>query len=81
MKLDEVAQALTPEIHERFKEAVAIGKWPDGKTLTQEQKEICIQAIIAYEHKNLQVEDRTGYVPPKNSACAPDGNDDTVKWR
>ncbi|RMH38641.1 MAG: DUF1315 family protein [Gammaproteobacteria bacterium] len=48
--------ALTPEIYEALKEAVEIGKWPDGTVLTEAQREIAMQAVILYSRK-LESED------------------------
>ncbi|MFL0809546.1 MAG: YeaC family protein [Agarilytica sp.] len=80
MDIDQVTSALSPDIIDRFKRAIETGKWPDGKTLTDEQKEICMQAVIAYEHKHLGETDRTGYVPPKETPCAPK-EEEAVKWK
>jgi uncharacterized protein YeaC (DUF1315 family) len=41
---------------------VEIGKWPDGRKLTQEQKELSLQAMIAWELQNLPEDQRTGYM-------------------
>lgn len=70
MNIDQVAQAMTAQIYESFKAAIAIGKWRDGSNLSEEQREICMQAIIAYEYKNLPEEERVGYLPQKASPCA-----------
>ncbi len=80
MNINDVAQIVTPEIYQRFREAIEIGKWPDGRALTEEQKDICMQAIIAYEHKHVKDEDKTGFVPPKKTPCGSDG-DETLKWK
>lgn len=56
---------ITPEIYESLKLAVEIGKWPDGRKLTQEQKELSLQAMIAWEMQNLPEEERTGYMGPQ----------------
>jgi uncharacterized protein YeaC (DUF1315 family) len=53
---------ITPEIYQSLKLAVEIGKWPDGRKLTQEQKELSLQAMIAWEQHNLPEEERTGYM-------------------
>jgi len=83
MNIDQFDRLISPEIYDKFRQAVAIGKWPDGRPLSPEQREICMQAIIAYEHKNLPEEQRTGYVPPKKSACDHDDADDEtpIKWQ
>ncbi len=62
MNVDQMMASLTPEIVARFRTAVEIGKWPNGQLLTQEQREICMQAVLAWEHKHLPEEQRTGYI-------------------
>ncbi|MES2817651.1 MAG: DUF1315 family protein [Pseudomonadota bacterium] len=58
----EMIENITPEIHQRLKLAVEIGKWPDGRKLTQEQKELSLQAMIAWELQHLPEHERTGYM-------------------
>jgi len=50
----EKSQQLSPDIIERFRIALAQGKWPDGQTVTDSQKDILTQAIIVYDaaHKS-----------------------------
>lgn len=62
--LDAIAN-ITPEIYQNLKLAVEIGKWPDGRKLTQEQKELTLQALIAWEIQNLPEEERIGYMGPQ----------------
>ena len=63
----EVASSITAEVYESFELAVEIGKWPDGRKLSLEQKELCLQAMIAYELKHLPEDQHTGYMGPQ--AC------------
>jgi len=42
---------------------VEIGRWPTGAKLTPDQRQMSLQAVIAYEMKHLPAEERTGYVP------------------
>lgn len=42
---------LTPEVYAALKEAVEIGKWPDGTPLNETQREIAMQAVILYSRK------------------------------
>lgn len=65
MDYKKMLDALTPEVYENLKRAVELGKWPDGRVVTKEQRETCMQAVIAYEHKHLPPEQHTGYIPPK----------------
>jgi len=80
MKFEDAATQINPEIYQRFKAALELGKWPDGRKLTREQKEICLQAIMIYEAKHQMVDgDRIGYVDTakKASSCGTDKPDDT----
>ncbi len=82
MNKDEILSAVTPTIYSQFKTAIEIGKWPDGRVLTSEQKETCMQAIITYEHAYLPKTEHTGFVPPKPTDCGsePPETDETIKW-
>jgi uncharacterized protein YeaC (DUF1315 family) len=61
----EAIENITPEIYQNLKLAVEIGKWPDGRKLTQEQKELTLQALIAWETQNMPEEERIGYMGPQ----------------
>jgi hypothetical protein len=60
---------ITPEIHASLKMAVELGHWENGGMLSEEQKALCLQAVIAYDQVNLNPEQRVGYVKPKKDAC------------
>ncbi len=62
MQFQEVINSMTPEIYGNMRTAVEIGKWPDGRKLTSEQRELCLQAIIAYEAKHIPETERTGFI-------------------
>lgn len=81
MDLKQITATLNPELVARFKEAIAIGRWADGRKLTEAQRETCLQAVIAYEHQHMPETERTGYVPPKTSPCAPEDEEHTITWR
>lgn len=77
MNFESAAQQISPEIYQRFKEALELGKWPDGRVLTVEQKEICLQAIIVYETaQGIPEESRTGYVDTSKKKPASGSNKD-----
>lgn len=61
----EMIENITPDIYQSLKLAVEIGKWSDGRKLSQEQKELCLQAMIAWETQNLPEDERTGYMGPQ----------------
>lgn len=79
MDLQQLLNSITPDIYQQLQKVVEIGKWPDGRKVSEEQRSLCIQAIIAYDQRKPETE-RTGYVPPKESACAPDEKPKPIKW-
>ncbi|GAA5006099.1 YeaC family protein [Acinetobacter puyangensis] len=62
MNIEQMLNTLTPEIVEKLRTAVEIGKWGNGVALSKEQREICMQAVLVWEHKNLPETERTGYI-------------------
>ena len=62
MDFRDVLQLVTPQVHEALKRAVEIGKWADGTVLSCEQRELCMQAVIAYDTRYLSAEERSGYI-------------------
>lgn len=62
MDFENLIENITPEIHLSLKRAVEIGKWPGGKILTQEQRALCMEAVISYDNKFLKEDQRVGYI-------------------
>lgn len=65
MTFDELIASITPEIYDRLKRAVELGKWDNGVRLTEEQTEQSMRAIIAYDLKYQEETQRVGYITPK----------------
>jgi len=63
-----VLASLTPELVDKFRTAIELGKWPDGRRLSAEQRETCMQAVMIWEHEHLAASERTGFIhkPVKN---------------
>lgn len=65
-EFEKLVGQLTPDVYANLKSSVELGKWPDGRKLTEEQLEISMQAVIAYEaYHNFAEEERTGYLEGK----------------
>ena len=62
MNIEQMLAVLDADIVERLRTAVEIGKWPNGVVLTTEQRQISMQAVIAWEAKNLPETERSGYI-------------------
>ena len=51
MNVDALLAAMTPETFTNLKQAVETGKWPDGRQLDDNQKAVCLQAVMLYQAK------------------------------
>lgn len=89
MQFQQLINTITPDIYANLKGAIEIGKWPDGRSLTLEQRELCMQAIIAYEAQHVAETERTGFIDRGSKAegeqCADehvhaDDAAQTLKW-
>ena len=58
----EFARKLSPDTYRDLKRSLELGRWPDGRALSPEQRELCMDAIISYEAAHLPEEERTGYM-------------------
>jgi len=62
MDLQEILQFVNPEVLAALRRAVELGRWEDGTRLEPAQRELCLQAVIAYEARELPPQERTGYI-------------------
>ncbi|MCW8193333.1 YeaC family protein [Proteobacteria bacterium 005FR1] len=78
MNFEQLIASIDADTYQRLKTAVELGKWPNGQSLTREQKELSLQAVIAFETRNLPPEQRTGYIE-RNKPTACGHSDDEVE--
>lgn len=62
MDFEQLINNITPDIYRSLKRAIELGKWPDGRVLTQQQKELCMEAVINYEHHHVAETERVGFI-------------------
>lgn len=60
--LEDILAMMNPEVHMNLKTAVELGRWHNGRKLSAEQLEYCLQAIIAYEQQHLPESMRVGFI-------------------
>lgn len=76
MTFERMIRQMTPAIYASLKQAVALRKWPDGRMLTPEQTELCLEAVMRYEHEhNVPEEQRVGYLQQRTCGSASSGID------
>jgi uncharacterized protein len=78
----QLIESMSPEIYQSLLRSVEVGKWPDGKVLTPEQRVNAMQAIIAWGERHLAEGDRVGYIEKKKSGDLCDTPPATpLKWQ
>jgi uncharacterized protein YeaC (DUF1315 family) len=58
----QLTQRMSVAQYEALKKALEVGKWPDGRRLSDEQKRHCMAGIIQWESLHVSDELRTGYI-------------------
>jgi uncharacterized protein YeaC (DUF1315 family) len=83
MDYQQTIETLSPEMYQRLVRAVEMGKWPDGKVVTPEQRAHAMQAIIAWGERHLPEQERVGYVQKKQKDSEPCDTplETPLKWR
>ncbi|WP_144823014.1 YeaC family protein [Marinobacter piscensis] len=75
MTYEELIERLDPNVYQSLRQSVQLGKWPDGRKLTPQQREISLEAVIYYENlHNIPEEERVGYLDrgsKAGTACDP----------
>ena len=66
--VNELVESLTPSMVSDLKQAIELGKFPDGRVVSHEQKELMIEATILYDALKLPEEERTGFIHRKKQA-------------
>jgi uncharacterized protein YeaC (DUF1315 family) len=74
MTFDKMINQMTPAIYESLKLSVSLRKWPDGRYLTPEQTELCLEAVMRYESENnVPEENRVGYLEQRTCGAGATG--------
>lgn len=68
--VNELVESLTPSMVNDLKQAIELGKFPDGRVVSNEQKELMIEATILYDALKLPEEERTGFIHRKKPASS-----------
>lgn len=62
MDYQQMIGAMSREVYDNLRRALELGKWPDGRRLTEQQREETMQAVIAWGELHLPAEERVGYI-------------------
>jgi len=83
MDYQQLIDSMSPEIYRNLKRSLEMGKWPDGKPLTGEQKQHTMQALIAWGEKHLPEKERVGYIDKGRKAgdSCDDPQETPLNWK
>jgi len=83
MDYRELVDSMTPDVFQRMQRALELGKWPDGRKLTPEQREQTMQAVILWGERHLDPQERVGFIDKgvKEGDVCDDPDPTTLKWR
>ena len=80
MTYEELIKRLDPAVYQSLRRAVELGKWPDGRRLSDEQRSICMEAIIHYEKTHdLPESERVGYIERQSCGSDKGSGEDTIR--
>ncbi|HAN81326.1 MAG: hypothetical protein CMD54_05225 [Gammaproteobacteria bacterium] len=60
--IDDLVFSLTPEMAGDLKRAIELGKFPDGRIVSKQQRELMLEATIVYDSLKLPEQERTGFI-------------------
>jgi len=83
MDYQQTIDSMSPEIYQRLLRAVELGKWPDGKIVTPEQRAHAMQAIIAWGKSHLSEQDQIGFIDKgrKEGDSCDDPSETPLNWK
>ena len=66
--VNELVESLAPEMARDLKRAIELGKFPDGRMVSEAQRELMLEAVILYDAAKLPEDERTGFIHRKKTA-------------
>ena len=66
--VNELVESLSPEMARDLKRAIELGKFPDGRMVSEAQRELMLEAVILYDAAKLPEDERTGFIHRKKTA-------------
>ena len=67
--------------YDRLVDALAIGRWPDGRTLSNDQRQSAMQAVITWGELHLAPEERVGFIDKGSKANEVRDDPTPLNWK
>ena len=58
----ESVQQMDRQVYEQLLESLSTGRWPDGRALTEPQRQHAMRAVITWGEIHLSPEERVGFI-------------------
>ena len=83
MDYQQLIDTMSPEVYRNLRRALELGRWPDGRVLSSEQREHTMQAVIAWGEKHLPAEERIGHIDRGHKAgeSCDDPEETPLNWQ
>ena len=83
MDYQHLIETMSLQTYQDLKRAVELGKWPNGDVLSREQREHCMQAVIAWGRLHLQEDERVGHIDKKHKEgdSCDEPTETTITWK
>lgn len=80
MTYEELIERLDPTVYQNLKRAIELGKWPDGREVSAQQRAICLEAVIYYERTHqVPEQERVGYIDRNRRERKPSDDTDVIR--
>lgn len=80
MTYEELIERLDPTVYRNLRRAIELGKWPDGRKVSEEQRKISLEAVIYYEKTHdIPESERVGYIERQSCGSDKDSGEDTIR--
>lgn len=83
MDYRQMIATMTPEIYRSLRRAIELGRWPDGRPVSPEQREHAMRAVIAWGREHLPPDQRVGYIDRGHKAgeLCDDPQESPLNWK
>lgn len=71
MDLQLLIERMDVSTYQSLRDSLERGKWPDGQSLSTEQKALVMEALIRWGYQHLPEDQRIGYLPQPDCSSAP----------
>ena len=69
------------KIYEKLVNSLVTGRWPDGRSLTADQRAHAMQAVITWGEMHLLPEERVGFIDKGAKAAEVCDEPTTLTWK